>query len=148
MHNRLRMVVASFLCKDLGIDWRRGEAYFATAPQRLRPGRQQRRLAMGQLQRLRRPAVLPHLQPGEPERKFDAQGKFIRRYLPQLAGLADAAITCAVERHPWSGWPPAWTLGKNYPNRIVMHDEARDKTLLRYAVVKKANRQTALASKA
>ncbi|MGO7690456.1 FAD-binding domain-containing protein, partial [Rhizobium ruizarguesonis] len=29
MHNRLRMVVASFLCKDLGLDWRRGEAYFA-----------------------------------------------------------------------------------------------------------------------
>ncbi len=39
MHNRLRMVVASFLAKDLGIDWRRGEAYFATAPERLRPGR-------------------------------------------------------------------------------------------------------------
>ena len=31
MHNRLRMVVASFLCKDLGLDWRRGERYFASS---------------------------------------------------------------------------------------------------------------------
>jgi hypothetical protein len=31
MHNRLRMLVASFLTKDLGIDWRRGEAYFAAS---------------------------------------------------------------------------------------------------------------------
>ena len=67
MHNRLRMVVASFLCKDLGIDWRRGERYFARAAERLRPGVQQRRLAVGQLERLRCAALLPHLQPGEPE---------------------------------------------------------------------------------
>jgi deoxyribodipyrimidine photo-lyase len=36
MHNRLRMLVASFLTKDLGIDWRRGEAYFACPAQRFR----------------------------------------------------------------------------------------------------------------
>jgi hypothetical protein len=62
MHNRLRMVVASFLTKDLGIDWRRGER-FLPAPERLRPGGQQRRLAVGSVHRVRRPALLSHLQP-------------------------------------------------------------------------------------
>ncbi len=65
MHNRLRMVAASFLVKDLGIDWRRGERYFARAAERLRPRGQQRRLAVGGLHRLRRAAVFPHLQSGD-----------------------------------------------------------------------------------
>jgi deoxyribodipyrimidine photo-lyase len=82
MHNRLRMVVASFLTKDLGIDWRRGEAYFADAPERLRPGRQQRRLAVGGVQRLRRAALLPHLQPGQ------------RRARSSTRRAASSAATC------------------------------------------------------
>ncbi len=65
MHNRLRMVAASFLTKDLGIDWRRGEACFAERLNRLRSRRQQRRLAVGGLHRLRCPALVPHLQSGD-----------------------------------------------------------------------------------
>ena len=65
MHNRLRMLVASFLTKDLGIDWRRGEAYFAVQAKRLRPCGEQRRLAMGGFERLRRAAVFPDFQPGD-----------------------------------------------------------------------------------
>ncbi len=67
MHNRLRMVAASFLVKDLGIDWRRGEALLRRAPDRLRAGVEQRRLAVGGVDRLRRPAVVPDLQSGDPE---------------------------------------------------------------------------------
>ena len=85
MHNRLRMVAASFLCKDLGIDWRRGERYFAAAPERLRPGVQQRRLAVGGLDRLRRPAVVPHLQPGDAERAVRPRGQ-LHPPLPAAAG--------------------------------------------------------------
>ena len=69
--------------------------------------------------------------------KFDPEGKFIRRYLPQLAALPNAALHA-----PWAAKPMAlaaagFQLGKDYPMPIVQHDEARAKTLLRYAVVKK-----------
>jgi deoxyribodipyrimidine photo-lyase len=69
--------------------------------------------------------------------KFDAEGKFIRRYLPQLAALPNKYIHA-----PWLA--PAMvlqaagvTLGENYPLPLVDHAQARKETLLRYAVVKK-----------
>jgi len=68
MHNRLRMVSASFLTKDLGIDWRRGA--FRHLAARLRPGRQQWRLAVGGFNRLRCAALVPHLQSGDAIRKI------------------------------------------------------------------------------
>ena len=67
MHNRLRMVTASFLTKDLGIDWRRGEAYFAEHLNDYELAVEQRRLAVGGVDRLRCPAVVPHLQSGDAE---------------------------------------------------------------------------------
>ena len=87
MHNRLRMVTASFLVKDLGIDWRRGEALLRRAAERLRPRRQQRRLAVGRVDRLRRAAVLPHLQPGDAEREVRPAGQ-VHPPLPAAARQA------------------------------------------------------------
>ena len=62
MHNRLRMIAASFLVKDLLVDWRLGENIFRRHADRLRPRVEQRRLAVGGVDRLRRAALLPHLQ--------------------------------------------------------------------------------------
>ena len=96
MHNRLRMVTASFLTKDLGIDWRRGEALLRAAPERLRPRRQQRGLAVGGLDRLRRAAVLPHLQPGVAEREVRRPGQ-VHPALPAAVGqAARQADPCAL----------------------------------------------------
>ncbi len=138
MHNRLRMVVASFLCKDLGIDWRRGEAYFA---QKLNDFDLSANNGGWQWASSSGCDAQPYFRifnPVSQSEKFDAQGKFIRRYLPQLAGLPDATIHAPWKASSMERLSAGVTLGKDYPEPIVMHDEARDKTLLRYAVVKKS----------
>ena len=67
--------------------------------------------------------------------KFDAAGKFIRRYVPQLAGLPDKAIPAPWLARPIELAEAGVRLGSIYPRPIVQHDEAREKTLQRYAVV-------------
>jgi deoxyribodipyrimidine photo-lyase len=138
MHNRLRMVSASFLVKHLGLDWRRGEAYFATHLNdydlAANNGGWQWAASTG----CDAQPWFRIFNPVTQSRKFDAQGKFIRRYLPQLAALPDSLI-----HTPWLARPidlPAakLELGKHYPLPVVQHDEARARTLQRYAVVKGA----------
>ena len=68
MHNRLRMVAASFLVKDLLVRLALGRALLRRQADRLRPRVEQRRLAVGGVHRLRRAAVLPHLQSGRRSR--------------------------------------------------------------------------------
>lgn len=136
MHNRLRMVVASFLVKDLGIDWRWGERYFALKLNdydlAANNGGWQWAASTGC-------DAQPYFRifnPVTQSEKFDATGKFIRRYLPQLAGMSDKAIHAPWLARPIELAEGKVVLGENYPLPIVMHAEARDKTLARYAVVK------------
>jgi len=138
MHNRLRMVTASFLVRDLGIDWRRGERYFAL---RLNDydlaanvGGWQWAAAVG----CDAPPWFRVFNPVTQSRKFDPEGKFIRRYLPQLAGLSNELIHA-----PWLASPidleaAGLELGRDYPRPLVDHEEARRRSLERYAVVKTA----------
>jgi deoxyribodipyrimidine photo-lyase len=137
MHNRLRMVSASFLVKDLGIDWRRGERYFAA---RLNDYDLAANNGGWQWAASSGCDAQPYFRifnPVTQSEKFDPQGKFIRRYLPQLSALPDKFIHA-----PWLA-PMATlrqaglTIGSNYPAPIVQHEEARKRTLERYAVVKK-----------
>ena len=72
--------------------------------------------------------------------KFDSEGKFIRRYLPQLAKLSDKAIHAPWLARPIDLAEAGVRLGNNYPEPVVMHDEARAKTLERYAVLKAKSR--------
>ncbi len=137
MHNRLRMVTACFLIKDLGIDWRWGERYFA---ERLNDYDLSANNGGWQWASSSGCDAQPYFRIFNPitqSEKFDAEGKFIRRYLPQLAKLNAKQIHA-----PWL--QPAAVLeaagvrlGKNYPEPVVQHDEARKRTLERYAVVKK-----------
>jgi deoxyribodipyrimidine photo-lyase len=141
MHNRLRMVVASFLIKDLGIDWRRGEAYFAEKlldfDLAANNGGWQWAASSGC-------DAQPYFRifnPINQSEKFDPQGKFIRRYVPELAGLPDKALHA-----PWLARPADLAasrddvvIGRDYPAPIVQHDVARAETLARYAVVKTAS---------
>ena len=137
MHNRLRMVVASFLVKDLGLDWRWGERYFA---EKLNDFDLSANNGGWQWAASSGCDAQPYFRifnPVSQSEKFDADGKFIRRYLPALEKLPVKALHC-----PWLAAPielaaAGVTLGETYPYPVVKHDEARAITLQRYAVVKK-----------
>ncbi|MDQ6683652.1 MAG: DNA photolyase family protein [Pseudomonadota bacterium] len=138
MHNRLRMVAAAFLVKDLGIDWRRGEAYFA-----LHLIDYELASNNGGWQWIASTGcdAQPWFRVFNPltqSRKFDPEGKFIRRYLPQLALLGDDLIHAPWEAGPIDLEAAAIELGRDYPRPIVDHAGARAKTLLRYEVVRKS----------
>jgi deoxyribodipyrimidine photo-lyase len=136
MHNRLRMVTASFLVKHLGIDWRRGEAYFAGQLNdydlAANNGGWQWAASTGCDAQPWFRIFNPVLQ----AKRFDPQGRFIARWLPQLAALSPAALHA-----PWTAAPlelaaAGVTLGKEYPAPIVEHASARERTLQRFAVVR------------
>ena len=137
MHNRLRMVTASFLVKDLGLDWRWGERYFA---EKLNDFDLSSNNGGWQWAASSGCDAQPYFRifnPTSQSEKFDTDGKFIRRYLPVLSQLASKAL-----HSPWTTSPIELSaagveLGKNYPYPIVQHSEARALTLQRYEVVKK-----------
>ena len=138
MHNRLRMVVASFLTKDLGVDWRRGEQYFADHLIDFDLAANNGGWQWASSSGCDAQPYFRIFNPVSQSEKFDPQGKFIKRYLPALAGLSAASVHA-----PWLA--PAVELsaaglrvGHDYPRPIVDHAAARAQTLERYAVVKKS----------
>ncbi len=138
MHNRLRMVVASFLTKDLGIDWRRGEAYFATHLNDFDLAANNGGWQWAASTGCDAQPYFRIFNPVSQSERFDAGGRFIRRYLPQLADLPDKAIHAPWLARPLELESARVSLGTNYPLPVVAHDEARARTLERYAVVKAA----------
>jgi deoxyribodipyrimidine photo-lyase len=137
MHNRLRMVAGSFLVKHLGLDWRRGEAYFA---QHLNDFDLSANNGGWQWVASSGCDAQPYFRifnPVTQSEKFDAQGKFIKRYVPALKGLSDKAIHAPWLAKPLELQAAGVTLGKDYPLPVVDHAKARARTLLRYGVVKK-----------
>jgi deoxyribodipyrimidine photo-lyase len=129
MHNRLRMVTACFLIKDLGIDWRRGETYFALHLNDFDLASNNGGWQWASSSGCDAQPYFRIFNPITQSEKFDASGKFIRRYLPQLKDLSDKEIHAP--------WLAPRMLPLDYPAPIVMHDEARKLTLERYEVVKK-----------
>jgi deoxyribodipyrimidine photo-lyase len=118
MHNRVRMIVGSFLIKDLLIDWREGEAWFwdtlvdADLPNNVASWQWVAGCGADAAPFFR--IFNPVLQ-GE---KFDPTGAYIRQYVPELAHLPDNLI-----HKPWE------TVVKGYPAPMVDHKMARDRAL-------------------
>lgn len=138
MHNRLRMVAASFLVKDLGIDWRWGEKYFAENLNDFDLSANNGGWQWASSSGCDAQPYFRIFNPVSQSEKFDPEGKFIRRYLPVLAGLSGADL-----HSPWLATPLTLAaagvrMGENYPMPIVQHNEARALTLQRYAPVRKA----------
>jgi len=133
MHNRVRMVVGSYLTKDLGIDWRRGEAHFMRwlldGDPSSNNGNWQWIASTGT-----DPAPVHRriLSPTRQQQRFDPDGSYVRRYVPELARVPDRYLA-----EPWT-MPEdlqaacAVRIGREYPQPLVDHAEARREALARY----------------
>ena len=127
MHNRLRMIVASFLVKDLLIDWRQGEAYFAAKLMDFDLAANNGGWQWAASTGCDAQPYFRIFNPVSQSEKFDPEGKFIRRYLPQLAALDNKSIHA-----PWLAkqLPLGFVLGQTYPAPIVDHAMQRERALV------------------
>ncbi len=137
MHNRLRMVAGSFLVKHLGLDWRWGERYFATQLNDFDLSANNGGWQWVSSSGCDAQPYFRIFNPVTQSEKFDAQGRFIRRYVPALKELAAKAIHAPWLAKPLELQAAGITLGQHYPLPVVDHAAARGRTLLRYGVVKK-----------
>ncbi|WP_051953432.1 cryptochrome/photolyase family protein [Xenophilus azovorans] len=136
MHNRLRMVAASFLSKDLGLDWRRGEAYFANHLNDFELASNNGGWQWAASTGCDAQPWFRIFNPVTQSERFDPQGRFIRRYVPELARLPDAAIHAPWLASPLELEAAGVQLGETYPRPLVDHAQAREQTLARYAAVR------------
>ena len=136
MHNRVRMVVASFLVKDLLIPWQAGEDWFwdklVDADLANNTMGWQWTAGCGA-------DAAPYFRifnPTKQAEKFDPAGNYVRRWVPELANLPPDWI-----HRPWEAPPEVLSqagvvLGQTYPHRIIDHDFARKRALAALAAIK------------
>ncbi len=132
MHNRVRMITASFLVKDLLVDWREGERWFRWM---LTDGEPSQNAGNWQWVAGVGTDAAPYFRifnPVAQSRKFDASGDYIRAWVPELAELDAKAIHAPWESGPLDLAAAGVILGDSYPNPIVDHSMARDRTLAAY----------------
>jgi deoxyribodipyrimidine photo-lyase len=127
MHNRVRMIVASFLTKDLHIDWREGERWFARMlvdyDVANNNGGWQWAASTGA-------DAAPYFRIFNPwlqQKRFDPDAVYIKRWVPELAGLDAKTIHSLDSERPD---------GLNYPDPIVSHAFERDEAIARYKAAK------------
>lgn len=130
MHNRLRMIVASFLTKDLHLSWRQGEDYFMSrlidAELAANNGGWQWAAGTGA-------DAAPYFRVFNPvtqSKRFDEQGDFIRHWLPELAKVPAKFI------HQPQTWLEQHQLGHTYPAPIVDHNRARKYAIAMFDALK------------
>ena len=138
MHNRVRMIVASFLIKHLRIDWREGEAWFWDT---LLDADLANNVASWQWVAGSGADAAPYFRifnPIEQGRKFDPSGAYTRRWCPELARLPNAVIHAPFQAPKEVLAKAGITLGLTYPKPIVDHATARLAALAGYAAVRGA----------
>jgi len=138
MHNRVRMVAASFLIKHLRIDWRIGEAWFwdtlLDADPANNPASWQWVAGSGADAAPYYRIFNPILQ----SEKFDPNGIYIRKFIPELKDLPNSLV-----HSPWLAKPAELAfagvrLGSSYPYPVVSHDHAREAALKSYKALKES----------
>ena len=137
MHNRARMITASFLTKDLLVDWRKGEEHFL---QHLVDGDVAANNGGWQWSAGSGTDAQPYFRIFNPVTQagnFDPDGAYVRRWVPELAALKSPAIH-APWAHAAALAAAGITLGVHYPEPMVDHAQARARTLEAYARAVKA----------
>lgn len=132
MHNRVRMIVASFLIKDLLIDWRQGEQWFWDT---LVDADMASNSASWQWVAGSGADAAPYFRIFNPtlqSEKFDSTGAYIKKWVPELKSLDSKFIHAPWETPPMFLADAGITLGKNYPFPIVDHNKARALALKYY----------------
>ena len=136
MHNRARMIVASFLVKDLLINWQRGERHFM---QHLVDGDLASNNGGWQWTAGVGTDAAPYFRIFNPilqSKKFDPDGRYIRRWLPQLEHVPDKHIHEPAKMPAELQKEIGCIIGQDYPAPIIDHKEARQRTLDAYGEAK------------
>ena len=138
MHNRVRMVVASFLVKHLRIDWRRGAAWFWDT---LVDGDVANNAAGWQWVAGSGADAAPYFRffnPVMQGRKFDPNGDYVRRWCPELSHLPNEFIHAPFSTPPGVLANAGVELGRSYPQPLIDHNRARVDALASYEQVRAA----------
>ncbi len=141
MHNRVRMITASFLVKHLRIDWRHGEAWFWNT---LVDADLANNCASWQWVTGCGADAAPYFRifnPISQGSKFDPNGVYVRKWCPELANLPDSLIHAPFEADADTLAGAGISLGNTYPLPIVDHKTARQAALDGYQAVKNAQSQ-------
>ncbi len=142
MHNRLRMVAASFLVKDLHVDWRLGEKYFADQLNDFDLSANNGGWQWAASTGCDAQPYFRIFNPVTQSQKFDPEGKFIRRYVPELASVPAKHIHAPWGMGPLEQQAAGCVVGRDYPAPVVDHDNARRITLERYGKAKTSREAT------
>lgn len=137
MHNRARMIVASFLTKHLLIPWQEGEAWFWDTLCDADPANNS---ASWQWVSGCGADAAPYFRIFNPVlqgEKFDPSGKYVRKWLPKLANLPDKFLHCPWNADEETLRAAGLVLGKDYPKPIVDLKEGRDRALKAFETIKK-----------
>jgi deoxyribodipyrimidine photo-lyase len=132
MHNRLRMVAASFLVKDLHVDWRRGERYFADHLNDFDLAANNGGWQWAASTGCDAQPYFRIFNPVTQSEKFDAEGKFIRRYVPELARVPAKLVHAPWKMSLAEQEAAGCVIGRDYPAPIVDHARAREIALAIY----------------
>ena len=136
MHNRVRMIVASFLIKDLLVDWRQGEAWFWDT---LVDADLANNSASWQWVAGCGADAAPYFRVFNPSLQganFDPAGVYVRRWLPELARLPNTFLHAPWKARPIELTDAGVALGTTYPRPIVDHASARDRALAAFKTLR------------
>ena len=132
MHNRLRMIVASFLTKDLLVDWRWGEKYFADNLNDFDLAANNGGWQWAASTGCDAQPYFRIFNPVSQSERFDPQARFIRRYMPELARVPDRFVHAPWTMGREDQLASGFTIGRDYPAPIVDHAVQREKALSLY----------------
>ncbi|WP_438748373.1 cryptochrome/photolyase family protein [Pararhizobium sp. O133] len=138
MHNRVRMIAASFLIKDLLIDWRRGEAWFRDTLVDADPASN---AASWQWVAGSGADASPFFRIFNPilqGEKFDPDGTYVKTFVPELENMPAKFVHRPFEAPAAALKAAGVTLGETYPKPLVDHAKARDRALAAYGNIKDA----------